>query len=159
MLASFVVLNEQLSKKDEIYICALCRNKRFDTDIPVFCHCCSKRLSDSTGTVAHAMPWQYGTCTLCAQLAARGVGVAARAVEPLWHGAILARYKALTASNRHWGYMSIRTVRQTPYKKYNGTAPTERTDTVIPYRIAHVYVLESGLNFWPCISQRLVPCV
>ena len=25
-------------------------------------------------------------------LAARGVGVAARAVEPLWHGAILARY-------------------------------------------------------------------
>ena len=92
MLASFVVLNEQLSQKDEINICALCRNKRFDTDIPVFCHCCSKRLSDSTGTVAHAMPWQYGTCTLCAQLAARGVGVAARAVEPLWHGAILARY-------------------------------------------------------------------
>ena len=43
--------------------------------------------------------------------------------------------------------MSIRAVRQTPYKKYNGTAPTERTDTVIPYRIAHVYVLESGLNF------------
>ena len=46
--------------------------------------------------------------------------------------------------------MSIRAVRQTPYKKYNGTAPNERTDTVIPYRIAHVYVLESGLNFWPC---------
>ena len=58
--------------------------------------------------------------------------------------------KALTASNRHWGYMSIRAVRQTPYKKYNGTSPTERTDTVIPYRIAHVYVLESGLDFWPC---------
>ena len=94
MLASFVVLNEQLSQKDEINICALCRNiLRFDTDIPVFCHCCSKRLSDSTGTVAHAMPWHYGTCTLCAQLAARGVGVAARAVEPLWHGAILARYR------------------------------------------------------------------
>ena len=54
--------------------------------------------------------------------------------------------KALTASNRHWGYMSIRAVRQTPYKKYNGTAPNERTDTVIPYRIEHVYVLESGFN-------------
>ena len=58
--------------------------------------------------------------------------------------------KALTASNRHWGYMSIRAVRQTLYKKYNGTAPNERTDTVIPYRIEHVYVLESGFNFWPC---------
>ena len=46
--------------------------------------------------------------------------------------------------------MSIRAVRQTPYKKYNGTAPNERTDTVIPYRIAHVYVLELGLDFWPC---------
>ena len=50
--------------------------------------------------------------------------------------------------------MSIRTVRQTPYKKYNGTAPTERTDTVIPYRTAHVYVLESGLNFWPSFYLR-----
>ena len=60
--------------------------------------------------------------------------------------------KALTASNRHWGYMSIRAVRQTPYKKYNGTAPNERTDTVIPYRIEHVYVLESGFNFWPCMA-------
>ena len=48
--------------------------------------------------------------------------------------------------------MSIRAVRQTPYKKYNGTAPTERTDTVILYHIAHVYVHESGLNFWPCIA-------
>jgi len=36
------------------------------------------------------------------------------------------------------------------YKKYNGTAPTERTDTLIPCRIAHVYILESGLDFWPC---------
>ena len=61
--------------------------------------------------------------------------------------------KALTASNRHWGYMSIRAVRQTPYKKYNGTAPNERTDTVIPYRIEHVYVLESGFNFWPCTCR------
>ena len=32
--------------------------------------------------------------------------------------------------------------------------PTERTDTVIPYRIAHVYVLESGLDFWPCSCLR-----
>ena len=48
--------------------------------------------------------------------------------------------------------LSIRAVRQTPYKKNNGTAPTERTDTVIPYRIAHVYVLESGLDIWPCTS-------
>ena len=31
-------------------------------------------------------------------LAARGVGVAARVVEPLWHGAILARYTRRTAS-------------------------------------------------------------
>ena len=54
------------------------------------------------------------------------------------------------------GYMSIRAVRQTPYKKYNGTAPTERTDTVIPYRIAHVYVLESGLDFWPCTCTRRI---
>ena len=53
--------------------------------------------------------------------------------------------------------MSIQAVRQTPYKNYNGTAPTERTDTVIPYRIAHVYVLESGLDFWPCtVSQCCV---
>ena len=57
--------------------------------------------------------------------------------------------------------MSIRAVRQTPYKKYNGTAPTKRTDTVIPYRIAHVYVLESGLDFWPCTDglQRNVHSV
>ena len=66
--------------------------------------------------------------------------------------------KALTASNRHWGYMSIRAVRQTPYKKYNGTAPTERTDTVIPYRIEHVYVLESGFNFWPCTCTSCTSC-
>ena len=52
--------------------------------------------------------------------------------------------------------MSIRAVRQTPYKKYNGTAPTECTDTVIPYRIGHVYVLESGLDFWPCTNTRYV---
>ena len=66
--------------------------------------------------------------------------------------------KALTASNRHWGYMSIRAVRQTPYKKYNGTAPNERTDTVIPYRIEHVYVLESGLHFWPCMATACKVC-
>ena len=61
--------------------------------------------------------------------------------------------KVLTASYRHWGYMSIRAVRQTPYISYEGTAPTEHSDTVIPYRIAHVYVLESGLNFWPCTDR------
>ena len=47
--------------------------------------------------------------------------------------------------------MLIRAVTQTPYKKYNGTAPTECTNTVIPYHIVHVYVLESGSKFWPCI--------
>jgi len=50
--------------------------------------------------------------------------------------------KTLTDPNRHWGYISIRAVRQTLYKKIHGTAaPNERTETVIPYRIAHVYIL------------------
>ena len=40
--------------------------------------------------------------------------------------------KALTASYRHWGYMSIPAVRQTQYISiYEGTAPTEHSDTVI----------------------------
>ena len=54
--------------------------------------------------------------------------------------------KALTASNRHWGYMSIRAVRQTT---------TERSDAVIPYRIAHI---ESGSRFGLCSFERLAVC-